>query len=195
MRPLRWVSKSHDKLATALRAMGTTQLLEHSQAAGGIEVLPPLQPQDQGRRQHPDRDAQFEYINAKVEEFQAEGQPVISIDAKKKELLGGSRTATATIARRVGRSRSTPTFEDKELGEASPTGSTTSAPTTATSALHRPRYRAIRRHSVRLWLDRIGRQRYHAMKRLMITADGGGSNGSRLRLWKTAPQQPPTKLA
>src|SRR6202451_247745 len=89
MRPLRWVSKSHDKLATALRAMG------HKVSSSSIPKLlgefrycrhSNRKTKEGGK--HPDRDAQFEYINAKVEEFQADDQPVISIDAKKKELLG-----------------------------------------------------------------------------------------------------------
>src|SRR5271163_2717005 len=87
MRPLRWVSKSHDKLATS--AMG------HKVSSSSIpKLLGELKYCRHSNRKakeggkHPDRDAQFEYINAKVVSFQAEDQPVISIDAKKKELLG-----------------------------------------------------------------------------------------------------------
>jgi Rhodopirellula transposase DDE domain len=65
-----------------------SQLLEHSQAAGGIEYCRHSNRKTKEGGKHPDRDAQFEYINAKVEEFQADDQPVISTDAKKEELLG-----------------------------------------------------------------------------------------------------------
>jgi Rhodopirellula transposase DDE domain len=90
MRPLRWVSKSHDKLATALRAMG------HKVSASSIpKLLGQLGYRRHVNRKtkdgsnHPDRDAQFEYINAKAREFQAADQPVISVDTKKKACLSG----------------------------------------------------------------------------------------------------------
>ncbi len=89
MRPLRWVSKSHDKLATALRAMG--HKVSSSTISKLLEELKYCRHSNRKTKEagkHPDRDAQFEYINAKVEAFQAAGEPVISIDAKKKELLG-----------------------------------------------------------------------------------------------------------
>src|SRR5271157_4238686 len=89
MRPLRWVSKSHDKLATALRAMG--HKVSSSTIPKLLEELKYCRHSNRKTKEagkHPDRDAQFEYINAKVEAFQAAGEPVISIDAKKKELLG-----------------------------------------------------------------------------------------------------------
>jgi hypothetical protein len=89
MRALRWVFKSHDKLATALRAIG------HKVSSSSIpKLLGELKYCRHSNRKtkeggkHPDRDAQFEYINAKVQAFQADDQPVISIDAKKQELLG-----------------------------------------------------------------------------------------------------------
>ena len=192
MRPLRWVSKSHDKLATALRAMG------HKVSSSSIpKLLGELKYCRHSNRKtkeggkHPDRDAQFEYINAKVEEFQAEGQPVISIDAKKKELLGVFKNGGSDYSPQ-GRpiEVNTHDFEDKELGKVVPYGVYDIGANDGYVSLgidHDTGQFAV--NSVRLWLDRIGRQRYHAMKRLMITADGGGSNGSRLRLWKTALQQ------
>ncbi len=87
MRPLRWVSKSHDKLAAALRAMGhkvSSSTIPNCWRSCNIAATSTA---DQGRRHIPS-DAQFEYINAKAEAFQATDQPVISIDAQKKELLG-----------------------------------------------------------------------------------------------------------
>ena len=102
MRPLLWVSKSHEKLADALRA-GTRGQRQQRQ-----QLLPTLgyPRQATARRKkaaHPDRDAQFEHINAPVIASQAAGQPVISIDTKKKELIGDTRTAAATIGRRAAR--------------------------------------------------------------------------------------------
>src|ERR1700730_14362474 len=89
MRPLRWVSKSREKLATALHEMG------HKVSASSIpKLLGQLGYRRHVNRKtkdgsnHPDRDAQFEYINAKAREFQAADQPVISVDTKKKELIG-----------------------------------------------------------------------------------------------------------
>src|SRR5580700_5861840 len=124
MRPLRWVSKSHDKLATALRAMG------HKVSSSSIpKLLGELKYCRHSNRKtkeggkHPDRDAQFEYINAKVESFQAEDQPVISIDAKKKELLGEFKNGGSDYSPQ-GRpiEVNTHDFEDKELGKVVPYG-------------------------------------------------------------------------
>ena len=124
MRPLRWVSKSHDKLATALHAMG------HKISSSSIpKLLGELKYCRHSNRKtkedgkHPDRDAQFEYINAKVESFQAEDQPVISIDAKKKELLGEFKNGGSDYSPQ-GRPIEVNTydFEDKELGKVVPYG-------------------------------------------------------------------------
>ena len=192
MRPLRWVSKSHDKLATALRAMG------HKVSSSSIpKLLGELKYCRHSNRKtkeggkHPDRDAQFEYINAKVEEFQAEDQPVISIDAKKKELLGEFKNGGSDYSPQ-GRpiEVNTHDFEDKELGKVVPYGVYDIGANDGYVSLgidHDTGQFAV--NSVRLWLDRIGRARYPGMSRLMITADGGGSNGSRLRLWKWSLQQ------
>ena len=192
MRPLRWVSKSHDKLATALRAMG------HKVSSSSIpKLLGELKYCRHSNRKtkeggkHPDRDAQFEYINAKVKSFQAEDQPVISIDAKKKELLGEFKNGGSDYSPQ-GRpiEVNTHDFEDKELGKVVPYGIYDIGVNDGYVSLgidHDTGQFAV--NSVRLWLDRIGRARYPGMSRLMITADGGGSNGSRLRLWKWSLQQ------
>ena len=192
MRPLRWVSKSHDKLATALRAMG------HKVSSSSIpKLLGELKYCRHSNRKtkeggkHPDRDAQFEYINAKVQAFQADNQPVISIDAKKKELLGEFKNGGSDYSPQ-GRpiEVNTHDFEDKELGKVVPYGVYDIGANDGYVSLgidHDTGQFAV--NSVRLWLDRIGRARYPGMSRLMITADGGGSNGSRLRLWKWSLQQ------
>jgi len=124
IRPLLWVSKSHEKLAAALRELG------HTISATSVKRLPPPlgysrqtnRKADEGSK-HPDRDAQFEHINARVVERQSAGQPVISVDTKKKELVGnykngGSDYRPKGDPRRV----KVHDFEDKELGKAAPYG-------------------------------------------------------------------------
>src|SRR5918995_74946 len=123
-RPLLWVSKSLEKLAAALRTMGHTvsantvrRLLRHLgfSRQGNVKA-------NEGRG-HPDRDAQFEHINARVLEFQADDQPVISVDTKKKELIGNYKNA-GTEWRPEGQPRrvNVHDFENKELGKAIPYG-------------------------------------------------------------------------
>src|SRR5271169_426587 len=192
MRALRWVSKSHDKLATALRAMG------HKVSSSSIpKLLGELKYCRHSNRKtkesgkHPDRDAQFEYINAKVAEFQAADRPVISIDAKKKELLGEFKNGGSDYG-----PQGKPVevnvhdFENKELGKVTPYGIYDIGANLGDVNLgvdHDTGQFAV--NSVRCWIDRVGRERYRGMTELMITVDGGGSNGSRLRLWKVALQQ------
>jgi len=192
MRPLRWVSKSHDKLATALRAMGhkvssssLPKLLEE------LSICRHFNRKTKESGKHPDRDAQFEYINGKVEAFQAADQPVISIDAKKKELVGEFKNGAATMGRRASRSRSMPMISRTRNWVRSPLReSTTSAPTSAMSAWGSIMIPGSS-PSTAFGSGSIGWGEIviPAMTRLMITADGGGSNGSRLRLWKMALQK------
>jgi hypothetical protein len=192
MRPLRWVSKSHDKLATALRAMG--HKVSSSSIPKLLEELKYCRHLNRNAKEggkHPDRDAQFEYINARVEAFQAADQPVISIDAKKKELLGEFKNGGSDYGPQGQPIEvNTHDFEDKELGKVVPYGIYDIGANLGYVSLgidHDTGQFAV--NSVRCWLDRMGRDRYPKMTRLMIAADGGGSNGSRLRLWKLALQQ------
>ncbi len=192
MRPLRWVSKSLDKLATALRAMG--HKVSSSSIPKLLEELKYCRHFNRKAKEggkHPDRDAQFEYINARVEAFQAADQPVISIDAKKKELLGEFKNGGSDYGPQGQPIEvNTHDFEDKELGKVVPYGIYDIGANLGYVSLgidHDTGQFAV--NSVRCWLDRMGRDRYPKMTRLMIAADGGGSNGSRLRLWKLALQQ------
>jgi hypothetical protein len=192
MRPLRWVSKSHDKLATALRAMG--HKVNSSSLPKLLEELKYCRHFNRKTKEsgkHPDRDAQFEYINAKVEAFQAADQPVISIDAKKKELVGEFKNGGSDYGPQGQPIEvNAHDFENKELGKVTPYGVYDIGANLGYVSLgvdHDTGEFAV--NGVRLWLDRMGRERYPAMTRLMITADGGGSNGSRLRLWKMALQK------
>ena len=187
MRPLLWVSKSHAKLAAALRAMG------HQLSATRIpQLLERLGYRRQVNRKtkegssHPDRDAQFEHINAKVLAFQNAGHPAISVDTKKKELVGDYKNAGSDYrpqGRPIG--VNVHDFADKELGKAIPYGVydiSANAGWVSVGVDHDTAEFAV--NAVRRWRELMGRERYPAADRLLITADGGGSNGSRVRLWK-----------
>ena len=192
MRPLLWVSKSHDKLAAELRKLG------HTISANSVKrLLPKLgfrrhanRKADEGSR-HPDRNAQFEHINTKVRAAQAAGQPVISVDTKKKELVGNYKNG-GTDYRPKGNPRRVKVhdFEDKELGKVAPYGVYDVGANTAWISIGISSDTAqFAVASIRCWLDRMGRGRYPAARELTITADGGGSNGSRVRLWKVELQK------
>jgi hypothetical protein len=135
---------------------------------------------------HPDRDAQFAYISQSVTEALARQQPVISVDTKKKELVGDFKNAG-----REWRSRGEPDevrvhdFLIKELGRAVPYGIydlAANAGWVSVGVDHDTAAFAVQ--TIRRWWHDIGDKRYPNAKRLTITADGGGSNGSRVRLWK-----------
>ena len=192
MRPLLWVSKSHDKLAAELRKLG------HTISANSVKRrLPKMgfrrhanRKADEGSR-HPDRNAQFEHINTKVRAAQAAGQPVISVDTKKKELVGNYKNG-GTDYRPKGNPRRVKVhdFEDKELGKVAPYGVYDVGANTAWISVGISSDTAqFAVASIRCWLDRMGRGRYPAARELTITADGGGSNGSRVRLWKVELQK------
>ena len=187
MRPLIWVSKSMAKLAVALTEMG------HPISADTVRAeLVKLgfsrqfnRKTDEGSH-HPDRNAQFEYINAKVVAAQVRQQPVISVDTKKKELIGNFKNGgTDYRPKRKPRRVNVHDFEDKKRGKVVPYGvydmfanvgfvSLGITSDTAEFAVQ----------SIRCWRKRMGRQRYPKARELTITADCGGSNGARVRLWK-----------
>ena len=140
---------------------------------------------DEGSK-HPDRNAQFEHINAKVVAAQAAGEPVISVDTKKKELIGNFKNGGTDYRPKGDPQRvKVHDFEDKTLGKVNPYGvydlgadaGWVSIGITADTA-------EFAVQSIRTWLERMGRQRYPGTPKLTITADGGGSNGARVRLWK-----------
>jgi hypothetical protein len=187
MRPLMWVSKSHAKLAAALREMG------HKIADSSIpKLLDFLKYRRQVNRKtlegghNPDRNAQFEHINAAAIATQTAGQPVISIDTKKKEPIGPYKNGGSDY-----RPEGCPEmvnvhdFVDKELGKAVPYGVYDVAANAGCVSVGIGNDTAqFAVNSIRRWLDVMGHERYPDMNRLMITADGGGSNGSRVRLFK-----------
>jgi len=186
-RPLLWVSKSAEKLASALREMG------HRISANSVRrLLLRLGFSRQGNYKanegssHPDRDAQFEHINRQALGAQAACLPVISVDAKKKELVGNYKNG-GTDWRPKGRPRrvNTHDFVDKVLGKVTPYGIYDIADNSgwvSVGITHDTAQFAV--NAIRLWWNKRGCKRYDGAKELMITADGGGSNGSRVRLWK-----------
>ncbi len=135
--------------------------------------------------QHPDRDGQFRFINELVREFQAAGEPVISVDTKKKELAGNYRNGGREWQPRSEPERVEVHDFKGELGRAVPYGvydmtanaGRVNLGTDADTG-------AFAVESIRRWWQKIGQAAYPHATRLLITADAGGSNGSRLRLWK-----------
>jgi len=192
VRPLIWVSKSMDKLATTLSDLG------HPISADTVrKELVKLgfsrqanRKADEGSR-HPDRNAQFEYINAKVVAAQAVGQPVISVDTKKKELVGNFKNPGTDYRPKGDPQRvNVHDFEDKQLGKVVPYGVydvTANVGFVSVGITSDTAEFAVR--SIRCWLDRMGWQRYPKARELTITADCGGSNGARVRLWKVELQK------
>ncbi len=187
MSPLRWTCKSLRRLASELGAMGH----DVSYTVVG-ELLKTLNFSLQANRKtlegsnHPDRNAQFGYINDAVTSALAENQPVISVDTKKKELVGDFKNNG-----REWRPQGNPEevrvhdFLIKELGRAVPYGIydlAANAGWVNVGMNHDTAAFAVQ--TIRRWWQEIGSLRYPKATKLVITADGGGSNGSRVRLWK-----------
>jgi hypothetical protein len=187
MSPLRWTAKSLRRLATELRALG--HRISHTVVG---ELLTregfSLQANRKTREgdSHPDRDAQFAHIDACVSQALAARQPVISVDTKKKELVGDFKNAGREW-RPHGRPEAVRVhdFLIKELGRAVPYGVYDLAANAGWVSLgidHDTAAFAVQ--TIRTWWREVGAARYPAARNLVITADGGGSNGSRVRLWK-----------
>jgi hypothetical protein len=192
MSPLRWTCKSTRQLAAELSRQGHP--VSHQTVA---DLLRGLRYSLQGNRKtkegtaHPDRDAQFAYINAQTSAFQARGQPVISVDTKKKELVGEFKNGGREW-QPIGHPEAVRVhdFVDRELGRAIPYGVYDLAANrgwVSVGTAHDTPAFAVQ--TVRRWWEQMGRPTYPAAAELLITADGGGSNGSRARLWKTELQQ------
>src|SRR5438552_2364762 len=185
--PLRWTCKSVRRLAQALQAQGhqvsRTLVAELLNAAGySLQANCKTKEGDS----HPDRDAQFTRINTQVAAALAEKQPVISVDTKKKELVGDFRN-NGREYRPQGNPEAVRVhdFLIKELGRAVPYGVYDLAANSGWVSVgvdHDTAAFAV--NSIRQWWRTVGRARYPEATRLLITADGGGSNRSRVRLWK-----------
>ena len=188
MSPLRWTSKSLRTLAKALQEQGhhvSEQIVRRLLREAGYSLQANAKTLEGG--QHPDRDAQFIYLAGQAAEHLAAGAPVVSVDAKKKELVGQFKNGGQDY-----RPAGSPVpvnvhdFLDPALGKAIPYGvydigansgwvSVGSDHDTAAFAVA----------TLRNWWDHEGHAAYPHTDRLLITADGGGSNGTRLRAWKS----------
>lgn len=185
--PLRWTSKSVRNLAAELRAEGfqvSHQLVSELLQAEGFSLQANAKTREGGT--HSDRNAQFEHINERIRQVQAEGQPVISVDTKKKELVGDFKNSG-----REWRPKGQPEpvrvhdFVIPELGRANPYGIYDLAHNKGWVSVgtdHDTAAFAV--STIRRWWAGMGQSLYPAARHLLITADGGGSNGSRNRLWK-----------
>jgi Rhodopirellula transposase DDE domain len=188
MSALRWTTKSTANLAGELTRQGhpvTARTVAALLAGAGYSLQGNAKTVE--GKQHPDRDAQFRYISAQVTAFQDDGSPVISVDAKKKENVGNFKNGGKEYAPRGEPERvSVHDFPDEELGKALPYGIydlTANAGWVNVGTDHDTGAFAVA--SIRSWWNGPGRAAYPGARRLLITADSGGSNGSRLRLWKT----------
>lgn len=142
-------------------------------------------------KQHPDRDAQFRHINRRVKAFQRARQPAISVDTKKKEPLGKMKNPGRTYRKKGDPEKvKTHDFPDKELGKAVPYGVydfTYNEAGVSIGISHDTAEFAVA--AIQRWWIRLGQERYPRATRLLITADSGGSNSPRTRLWRWALQQ------
>jgi hypothetical protein len=189
--PLLWTCKSVRRLAAELARSGHPVC--HKTVASLLqEAGYSLQGNRKSREgaSHPDRDAQFRHISRQVRQFQRRGQPVISVDTKKKELVGDFRNAG-----REWRAKGQPLevrvhdFLDKKLGKAIPYGVydlTHNEGWVSVGIDHDTAQFAA--EAIYRWWKKMGHRRFPKARQLMITADSGGSNGSRSRLWKVALQ-------
>jgi transposase len=190
--PLRWTCKSVRKLAKELSLQGhqvSHQLVSELLHERGYSLQANRKTREGG--DHPDRDGQFAYLNAQAKSFLAAGEPVVSVDAKKKELVGdfknpGREWSPQGEPEQVrvydfpisGLGRATP-YGVYDLGQNAGWVNVGMDHDTAAFAVE----------SLRRWWKAVGREQYPEAKRLLISADGGGSNGSRVRLWKWELQQ------
>jgi hypothetical protein len=190
--PLRWTCKSTRNLAEELNRQGHG--VSYRTVAALLHDLDySLQANCKTREgtSHPDRNAQFEHINRRVRAFQRAGQPVVSVDSKKRELVGDFKNAgrewqPAGSPEEV-RAKD---FPDKKLGKVTPSGVydlTYNEGWVSVGIDHNTSLFAT--ETIRRWWREMGARLYPAADRLLVTADAGGSNGYRPRLWKVALQQ------
>jgi hypothetical protein len=189
--PLRWTCKSTRHLAQELSRQGhpiSARAVAHLLQVAGYSL--------QGNRKtlegtaHSDRNAQFEHINAQVKRFQQRGQPVISVDTKKKELVGPYKNHGREWQRKGEPEKvDVHDFPDPALGKVIPYGVfdlSRNEGWVSVGIDHDTAQFAVQ--AIGRWWQKMGNHRYPHARALLITADGGGSNGSRCRLWKVALQ-------
>jgi hypothetical protein len=192
MSPLRWTCKSLHQLAAALQAQG--HAVSHEtvrQLLLGLDYHLQAPRKTREGSEEPDRNAQFEHINAEAARFQAAGQPVISVDTKKKELIGdfahgGREWQPSGVPEEV----RVHDFPIKELGKVSPYGVFDLAANVGWVNVgidHDTAAFAV--HSIQTWWEQMGQTMYPTAREVLLTADGGGSNGNRVKLFKTELQR------
>jgi len=186
--PLKWTCRSLHNIEDALQEMGhqVSHTKIHQMLAEQGYSMQGNQKALEGNSQHPDRNEQFEIINEKAKTFMAMDIPVISVDTKKKELVGNYRNNGKEYRLKGKALRvNVHDFENKKLGSVRPYGvydihqnegmvNVGTDKDTAEFAVE----------SIRRWWQQMGKLRYPNANKLMVTCDGGGSNGSRSRLWK-----------
>jgi Rhodopirellula transposase DDE domain len=190
--PLRWTIRSTRVLAAALRRRG--HRVSHATVAAllgqaGFSLQGNRKTREGGS--HPDRNAQFEYLNGQARAFLKRHQPVISVDTKKKELLGDFKNGGREYRRR-GQPQEVRVhdFQDKELGKAVPYGVYDLAHNEGWVSVgidHDTARFAVA--TIRRWWRQMGQARFPRAHQMLITADSGGSNSARCRLWKVALQE------
>jgi hypothetical protein len=185
--PLVWTTKSTKNLADALAADGHVicdRTVARMLRAQGFSLRANAKVTE--GRQHVDRDAQFGYLNTQVGEHLAVGAPVVSVDTKKKELVGEFHNGGREYQPKGSPVRvNVHDFPDKELGKAIPYGIydvTANTGWVSVGADHDTSAFAVA--TLRRWWNTVGRERYPDTDRLLVCADGGGSNGYRVRAWK-----------
>jgi len=195
---LRWTCKSTTRLSKELARLGhpaSPRTVGRLLNAAGYSLQSNRKTKEGAA--HPDRNAQFEHIHAMARSFQRRGQPVISVDTKKKELVGVFKNAGREW-RPKGEPESVQVhdFLDPQLGKAIPYGvydvSANQGWVSVGIDHDTARFAAA---AVLRWWKKMGAKRYRGARELLITADGGGSNGSRCRLWKVALQELAGQLA
>lgn len=192
MSPLRWTSKSTRKLAEELTNQGHP--VSHTKVGQLLEELDYSLQSTQKTKEgssHPDRDVQFHYINEQAKAFQEKDQPVVSVDTKKKELVGDFANKGCEYQPKGEPEKvRVHDFADKELGKAIPYGvydQSANRGWVSVGLDHDTAEFAV--ETLRRWWLNMGKNSYPDATELLVTADGGGSNGSRTRLWKLQLQQ------
>jgi len=190
--PLLWTLKSTRKLSDELSRQGSP-VSPRTVAALLHEIGYSLQANRKAREgtSHPDRNAQFEYINQRVRSFQRRKQPVVSVDTKKKELVGDFKNGGREWSPKGSPTRvRTHDFQDPEMGKAIPYGVydlTANEGWVSVGIDHDTARFATA--TLKRWWQRMGSRMYPHANELLVTADSGGSNSSRSRLWKVALQE------
>jgi hypothetical protein len=195
--PLRWTCKSAAKLAAELnRARPLVRARTVSRLLKTLNYSLPSNRKTKEGGDHPDRNAQFEHLRAKTKAFHKRGQPAISVEAKKKELVGDFKNNG-----REWRPKGQPEkvcvhdFADKELGKAIPYGVYDIAKNEGlVNVCISSDTDEFAVNTIRTWWQEMGKEQYSNSKKILITADGGGSNSSRGRLWKTELQKLATEI-